>query len=166
MNNLKPVKGFENYLVSRDGYVLSLRSGTKLKPITRKTGYQEVNLYSDRTSKYFLIHRLVAEAFCDKPYSDDIEVNHIDGDKTNNAADNLEWVTHNENLKHAYEAGLRDQDVSARAIWCKNIETGEVVAFSSIYKAARFLGISQGNICMACQGKRPQAGGYKWRYIS
>ena len=67
-------------------------------------------------------------------------------------------------MRHAYETGLRGQDTSARTVIATNIETGEQQRFASIYRAARFLGISQGNICMACKGLRPYAGGYYWDY--
>lgn len=68
------------------------------------------------------------------------------------------------NLKHAFENGLREDDVSPKEIIAKNAETGEVIKFPSIYKAARFLGISQGNICMCCKGIRPMASGYLFEY--
>lgn len=69
-------------------------------------GYLCVELKKGDTEKNFKVHRLVAQAFISnvegKPF-----VNHIDGVKTNNCADNLEWVTHSENCQHAYDTGLR-----------------------------------------------------------
>lgn len=162
--NSKRIEGFENYIVCDDGRIVNLDTNKELKGSIKRTGYVEVALYDKDGSHGILLHRLVAKAFVDG-YAEGKEVNHKDGDKTNNSADNLEWVWHADNLKHAYETGLRADDVSPRAVRGVNIETGEAVTFASIYKAARFLGISQGNICMCCKGARPNAGGYIWEYI-
>lgn len=153
-----------NYLVCNQGYIINAETGYTSKGTKKKSGYYEVS-YKDINGKlhYKNIHRLVAIYFVDNP-EDKKEVNHIDGNKENNTAGNLEWVNRNENLKHAYITGLREQDVSARAVIATNTETGEEIEFSSIYKAARFFGISQGNICLCCKGLRPYASGYYWRY--
>jgi predicted XRE-type DNA-binding protein len=77
------------------------------KPWKRKDGYLSVTLTKNKTKKTFLIHRLVANAFIElngKP-----EVNHIDGNKENNLAVNLEWVTDYENKVHSINIGLRDR---------------------------------------------------------
>lgn len=158
------IDGFSAYMIGDDGTVVNVITGDVLRGSLKHTGYVEMCLKDDDgKAHYMLLHRLVAAAFCARE-SDAQEVNHIDGDKTNNRAVNLEWISHADNLRHAYEAGLREDDVSPRAVIATNMETGEETAFASIYKAARFLGISQGNICMACKGQRPHAGGYRWRY--
>jgi hypothetical protein len=75
----------------------------KIYAISTKTkGYTTIRL----DNKIYSLHRIVAKAFVEK--TDDIksEVNHIDGNKKNNIADNLEWVSHYENLKHAFDSGL------------------------------------------------------------
>ena len=163
--SLKRIRGFDRYLVSDKGFVINMETESVLRGNQKRTGYYEVRI-KDNGGKYHdvLIHRIVAEAFCAKPKGKGLEINHKDGDKSNNRADNLEWITHGENLKHAFELGLREDDVSPRAVIAISMDTGEVMEFPSIYKAARFLGISQGNICMACKGKRPYAGGYLWEY--
>ena len=159
-----PVNEFPWYLASRDGYVLNTDSGHVLQGALKKTGYIEVILTDqDGHPHYRLLHRIIAEAFCEG-YAKHKEVNHINGNKRDNRAENLEWVTHAENLQHAYYAGLRDDDVSPRPVTATNLETGEQMTFPSIYKAARFFNISQGNICMCCKGIRPYAGGYYWEY--
>lgn len=160
----KIIEGFSNYAVTDDGRVINRTTGKEIKQQTKNSGYKEVCIYSDDGAAYFLVHRLVAKAFC-KGYQDGLEVNHKDGDKGNNAATNLEWVTHEENLRHAYETGLRASDVAPRKVRGTNEKTGEDLLFPSIYKAARFMGISQGNICMCCKGMRPAAGGYIWEYV-
>lgn len=161
-----PAEGFSAYGVSENGRVVNIRTGKVLKGARKKSGYLMVTLHGDCGEKRdFLVHRLVALAFVPRPDSlEPLEVNHINGDKMDNDASNLEWISHNENLKHAYEAGLREDDVSARRVRATNIVTGESMVFPSIYKAARFLRISQGNICMCCKGIRPYASGYFWEY--
>ena len=56
--------------------------------------------------KRYYVHRLIAEAFLDNPLSKS-DVNHINGDKHDNRVSNLEWVTHRENINHAYDIGLK-----------------------------------------------------------
>lgn len=166
MSEFRPIENFSKYLACDEGYVLNTKTGYKIYGYQKKNGYCDISIKNDSgETKTLLIHRIIAEAFCEKPCSDDIEVNHINGDKNDNRAVNLEWVTHNRNLKHAYENGLRIDDVSAKSVVGTNMETGEQIVFSSIYKAARFLNASQGNICMCCKGLRPYANGYYWEYV-
>jgi hypothetical protein len=68
-------------------------------------GYLYTNLTKDKTKKKVKIHRIVAEAFIPNPLKLP-EVNHINGDKSDNRACNLEWVTRRENIAHAYKTGL------------------------------------------------------------
>lgn len=107
----KDVVGFEGrYQVSNMGNVKSLRYGGRggeknMKPTLHHTGYKIVGLGSAK--KIYGVHVLVAKAFVEKPNGKDF-VNHIDGNKQNNCADNLEWVTARENIQHAIKVGLRD----------------------------------------------------------
>ena len=150
------------YFVSPAGKIYNKKL-KEMKPSLKKSGYYEVSLRGLSKVKFVLVHRAVAEAFCEKGTGE--EVNHKNGDKADNRAENLEWVTHGENLKHAYETGLRKDDVSPKCIIATNMETGEQMKFPSIYKAARFLNISQGNICMVCKKQRPFANGYLFNYL-
>lgn len=115
----RSIQGYEeSYEVSDDGQVRSLdrvihcsdgttrnRKGKVLKPHQDPSGYLSVNLACCGKQVTRFIHVLVAEAFIPKPdYR--VEVNHLDGDKTNNAVHNLEWMTHKENIQHAFKSGL------------------------------------------------------------
>lgn len=166
MNDMtfSPCPDYPWYLVHRDGFLVNTDTGHILTGTRKKTGYVEVCLRDENGGPHYqLLHRIVAKAFCERPDGSD-EVNHINGDKTDNRADNLEWVTREENLRHAHDTGLMPNDATPKAVQATNMDTGEQLIFPSIYKAARFLGISQGNICMCCKNLRPYAGGYYWEY--
>lgn len=115
----KPVKGFENlYEVSNFGEIKALekhivcgkchRSWTEhlMKTAEDHKGYLRTSLSKDGKSKTVKVHRIVAEAFLQNP--DNLpQVNHIDGNKKNNAVDNLEWCSQSDNLKHACRMKLK-----------------------------------------------------------
>lgn len=87
---------------------------SKLNPKNKKS-YHRVNLGSNNT---ITIHRLVATAFIPNPENKPT-VNHIDGDKNNNCASNLEWATHKENNNHAYDLGLNKPQIQNLRRWAK-----------------------------------------------
>ena len=106
----KYVEGYgRRYLVSTHGRVMSLAHGPVriLKSGTNGRGYQHVRLYEkDGRDKSEIVHILVAKAFIPNPEWKRC-INHKDGNKGNNFVDNLEWVSHSENMLHAYDTGLR-----------------------------------------------------------
>ncbi len=111
---MKDVPGFEGlYAVTRQGKVWSyekincIRShkGKWMTPYTTKEGYARIHLRKDNKKHRILIHRLVATTYIPN-YGNKAFVNHKDANKTNNDVANLEWVTHKENAKHAFELGL------------------------------------------------------------
>jgi len=100
----KPIPGFELCgLVSNTGRVKSVGMKDR-KTTVGANGYERVGILGGKVT--LLVHRLVATAFC-SGYSEGLNVNHKDGNKQNNCADNLEWVTPSENCKHAFRTGLR-----------------------------------------------------------
>ena len=115
----KPIPGYEAlYEVSNLGRVRSLfRYKKMLKPSPITNGYLTVELWKDKQRKRIGIHRLVAMCFCENPDNKPF-VNHIDETKTNNCADNLEWVTHVENCRYgtAIERRTKHFDYSKRKI--------------------------------------------------
>jgi len=93
----------DNYNVTEDGRVYSNRSKKWLKPGLSSSGYLTVCLGRNNSKG---LHELVLETHIG-PRPGEHVCNHKDGDKLNNHVSNLEWVTYSDNLKHAYERGLR-----------------------------------------------------------
>lgn len=81
--------------------------GKRINGEISNKGYKRVHVSNNGQEYKFYHHQLVAQAFIPNPY-DKPCINHIDGNKLNNKVENLEWCTHSENLKHAYDTGLRD----------------------------------------------------------
>lgn len=95
------------YYVTKDGNVYSDVSKKWLKPWRAGRGYLQVQLVNSlNKGQNFLLHRLVLMMYQPNPYMNELQVNHIDGNKQNNSLENLEWVTATENMKHAIETNL------------------------------------------------------------
>lgn len=94
----------DDYEILPTGQILNKRWNKFVKPQPNNKGYGRVQL----CGKFYFVHRLVAEKYIPNP-NNLPQVNHKDGDKMNNSVDNLEWVTNQENRKHALENGLHLQ---------------------------------------------------------
>ncbi|UJH95862.1 HNH endonuclease [Pantoea phage Nufs112] len=102
----KGVSGWSGYQVSDNGLVMNKKTNRVLQQSVRNVGgYLSVTLYSSGKSKSLYVHRLVAIEFVDG-YFLGAEVNHKDGDPTNNHYTNLEWVTSQQNHDHKVAMGL------------------------------------------------------------
>lgn len=157
-------------------FALSSRASVEypyiLKPKMSEHGYCSVCLYKNGKREYHMIHRLVATAFIPN-VSKNPEVNHKDGDKSNNEVSNLEWVTSSENMKHSFAAGLHVPSEHQKQVVSK-ICAQPVIAtdrngenekrYESATVASRETGVDTSHIIKCCKGKAKTAGGYKWRY--
>lgn len=169
-----PIKNFPDYYITDSGLVYSRnpyknRDGRikRIKTVQRKTGYINVGL--NRNNKHFVLplHRLVAMAFVPNP-DNKPEVNHINGVKHDNRADNLEWVTHSENIKHSYTTlgKKRNPHFNVYRKWVACIKDGKIIdKFHGTREASRQTGIRQARISECCLGKTKHAGGFQWEYI-
>lgn len=104
---IKSIIEYPNYLISENGEVFRKKDMKLIKTFLNKTtGYQHINLYKNKKCKTFQLHRLVALNFIPN-YENKKCVNHKDSNRLNNHVNNLEWVTHSENNKHAYSKGYK-----------------------------------------------------------
>ena len=158
-----PIKGYEGlYDVSNNGNVRRMRKtnsgdvGSYLQPVKDKLGYERVCLCKNGKEQKYYVHRLVADAFVEGNGRD---VNHINGNKSDNNAENLEWCSHKENMIKAAETGL----IKSKPVL--QTQNGKKIAeFSSLAEASKKTGINKSNIAKCCLGKRKTANGYEWSW--
>ena len=152
-----------------NGRVYYLIQGRVLKFYLEKGNrYFTVGLWKDGKCITNRIHIIVGKHFIANPEGKP-EINHKNGDKTDNRVENLEWVTAKENSQHAIKTGLNTQGISVIGI---NLETNKRIIFSSMSDAARYLrknGYSKagsGDISSCCSNKKGNysAYGHKWEY--
>lgn len=125
-------------------------------------GYLFVFLHSGHgEQRIFRVHRLVAEAFVPRIPGKDV-VNHIDCDRSNNHADNLEWCTNMENTTHAWEHGRCENIGKYQRRPVINLDTGE--RFESIRAAAKAYHLTDGSINAAVIGDCATSAGFRWQY--
>lgn len=145
---MRDIKGYEGqYAITSCGRVWSYKSKKFLSLKEEKSGYLRVGLCKDGKQKYFLVHRLVAEAYVSNLNSYET-VDHIDNCKTHNYPNNLQWMTRRDNTKKT----------KGTQIEC--VETGEI--FESYSAAAKVYNKAPGNIRDAVL-RGGKSAGYHWK---
>ena len=150
----RSVKGYEGlYEASTDGEVRSIarrttKGGILKLYVSPHNGYAYVTLSKNNKRKTKRVHRLIATAFWgDRPEK---QINHKNGDKTDNRLSNLEYCTQSENMKHAYDTGLE------RVTWGKSViclDDGQV--YKTLTECAKAYGGTRANqITRVCKGER------------
>lgn len=175
------IDGFENYLISEYGEIFNIKLNKKvLEQISE--GYKCVTLrHINGKRKTFKVHRLVAFAFLGN--SNNLEINHKDGNKCNNYYENLEWCTHSHNVKHAWdnkllrntkersyklskslkETSKNKKQLNSNSVKIKCVTTNEV--FECMKDALeKYPHVQQASLTRCCQGKYKTAGNLKWSY--
>lgn len=180
------VKDFEDYTIDETGNVFSIRKNKYLKQTINRNGYCKVTLQKDKYRKMFSVHRLVAQVYL-KNYSNTLQVNHINGIKTDNRVENLEMVTAKENMQKAVEIGLFDKckEIQRKNAIKNNLGKYHILAsesakkrvakydknnnliqvYNSISEASRKNNINITSISYSANGKRKTGGGYIWHFV-
>ena len=171
----KPIVGTKGFIeVSSEGRVRSLLRGEPrvLKTQVDNKGYQRIRVTIEREKMTYKVHREVARAFIPNP-SNLPQVNHKDGNKSNNAVGNLEWITNIGNAHHAIENGLwenvfegsrRENESRKRPVigYHTTENSSESRYFESIREAERFVGSN--HVVDVLKGRRSHVKGWAFRY--
>lgn len=163
--------GNPNYIVSDTGRIR--RDGSdKDHSVRDRKGYLAVDLYDGGERSTKRVHRLVAEAFVPNP-DNKPEVNHKDGNKHNNNASNLEWVTSKENCRHAWGQGLmkpsrsmlgrKNPNAGRKGKPIRIVETGEV--FASSLECEKAIDGNNRHINDCLRGRQNTHRGYHFEYV-
>lgn len=151
-----------NYRVSDQGQIKN-KDGRVMKARVN-CGYMQINLHLEKGTKgkNFMVHRLVAQIFIpnpeEKPY-----VNHKDGNRVNNKADNLEWVTHSENIRHKFDC--LNSKTNARPVLQLDLKENVIAQYTGLTEASKETGASISNIYKCCNGRQKTSGSFKWTYV-
>jgi hypothetical protein len=175
----KDIPNYEGfYQVSNLGNIKSLHYNQQniekiLKQTKNSSGYYKVELYKNKKSKIFYVHRIVAMAFIPNPKNKS-EVNHIDGNKLNNNVSNLEWNTISENQKHAIKHKLRSPspmlgkfgklNPNSKPVLQYDLNGNLVKRWDSIADIERELGINRSCISNNLIGNYKTSYGFVWKY--
>lgn len=155
---LKAIDGYDGYYVSDEGYIIGKR-GKRIGYITRH-GYEWVCLGSGKKQKHAAVHRLVAEYFVEGKTEECCVVDHKDGNKLNNRAENLRWTTLSQNLLFAYHEQqlMPDRQMPKSVVLIS--PRGTAYFFDSIHEASVQLGLAYWHLNDAYHGRRPKVQGY------
>ena len=165
-------RDFSNYEIYADGRIYSYKRNKWLKPWTNKDGYQQVRLTDNEGKcKWYYLHRIVYETFSGEPIPPNMQVNHIDEKKDNNAISNLNlmspkqnnnWGSRNKRLSKAKKGIIPKANPQKQVGAFKD---GKLVfTFQSTQEAGRN-GFIQSNVSACCNGKSKTHKGFEWRYI-
>ncbi len=158
---MKEIPGYEGrYAATEDGKIYSYRKKGFMNVFLNDKYYQAV-LSKDKVRITRVVHILIAHTFIQNPNKLPV-VNHINGDTKDNSVGNLEWVTIQENNKHARETGL-NKGFTKKV--CQIDKKGNIInEFNSIIEAHKKTGARASQISRACKCKENTAGGYYWKY--
>lgn len=166
VSNMGRVKSVARYAPNNGG--VFFKEEKILKQVKNKKGYCTVSLSKRSKKQSVTVHRLVAKAFVSNPNSS-LTVNHINEIKTDNRAENLEWMSISENVK--YGNGIKRSSISRtnNPKRCKPViqyskDGNFIKEYMSIKIASDITNIESTNITACCHDRRKFAGGYIWKF--
>lgn len=164
MKEWREISFAPGYYVSSHGEVLSRkrRVPVLLKGSLDRYGYVKIVLQIDGRANHFTMHRLVAMTFLEAPEGKS-QVNHLNGEKTDNRVENLEWSTAKENISHAEKAGLRDSNKKCIA-QIDPLSLEVVAVHKSLADAARSVSASTSSSISKSIRENQYCKGFLWSY--
>lgn len=166
-------RNYDKYEVYENGRIWSYKTKKFLKPGKTKYGYQQVSLSDNEGKiKWYLLHRVVWEAVTGAPIPKCYEINHIDERKDNNAINNLQLISHKENVNFGTRNSRAGTSISKALTNNKKLskavgafKDGKLVfTFPSASEAQR-QGFYSSAVSRCCNGKLPHYKGFIWRYL-
>lgn len=153
----------DDILVSNKGNVWNARKNKPMPKFLAGRGYYAISLQKNKKKKNYLVSRLVAIAFIPNP-ENKATINHINGIKTDNRVENLEWVTYRENNIHALKTGLNQNKGKCKPVL--QISNGVVIKeYKSLNQACKENNIDPKQMWCVLNKKRCKtAKGFNWEY--